>query len=185
MFENKLADVFVRLTLPLTCGTRGHDTTEREGHARAGPGAVRCSGVLARAPGPNPEPRFIENPQPSLNSFGRQQAGKGYGNPTDARQGLVAQTKHNDARRRGRRMLNDIAEAAIERHQHAAFACRDREEPIIGNTGQLFVTSKCHIMASLTESRPNRVGNVLIELDRRHDYAAGIGTMVSRASSAA
>ena len=27
-----------------------HDTTEREGHARAGPGAVRCSGLFERTP---------------------------------------------------------------------------------------------------------------------------------------
>ena len=65
-------------------------------------------------------------------------------------------------------MLKDIAETAIERNQRAAFGCCDREDMVIGNTGQLLVTRQCHIVASLPENRPNRVGNVLIELDRRH-----------------
>jgi hypothetical protein len=33
--------------LPLTCGMRVNDSTAREGRARARPGAVRCSGLLA------------------------------------------------------------------------------------------------------------------------------------------
>jgi hypothetical protein len=40
-------------------------------------------------------------------------------------------------------------------------------------------------VAGLPENRRHRIRNILIELDRGHDYAAGIGTIVSRASSAA
>ena len=65
-------------------------------------------------------------------------------------------------------MLNDIAETAIERNERTAFACSDREDTVIGNTGQVFVTRQCHIVAGLPENGPNRVGNVLIELDRGH-----------------
>ena len=82
-------------------------------------------------------------------------------------------------------MLDHVGEATIERDQHAAFARRDSEQSIIGNANELLFTSKCHVVARLPEHRPDRVGDVLIELDRRHVYAAGIGTMVSRASSAA
>ena len=82
-------------------------------------------------------------------------------------------------------MLNDVGETAIERNQCTAFAGRCREQLIVGDTGQLLVTSERHVVAGLPENRPDRVRNVLIEFDRRHDYAAGIGTIVSRASSAA
>jgi len=82
-------------------------------------------------------------------------------------------------------MLNHVGEAAIERHQYTAFACRRRKHLVVGNTGKVLVASERHVVAGLPENRPNRVRNILIELDRRHDYAAGIGTIVSRASSAA
>lgn len=82
-------------------------------------------------------------------------------------------------------MLNDIGEATIERNQDAAFTGRGDEQLVIRNTGQLLITRQGHVVACLTKSRPHRVGNVLIELDRWHDYAAGIGTIVSRARSAA
>ena len=82
-------------------------------------------------------------------------------------------------------MLNDIREPTIEGNQHTAFTRRCTEQPVIRNTGQLFVTSKGDVVAGLPENCAHRVGNVLIEFDRRHDYAAGIGTIVSRARSAA
>lgn len=120
-----------------------------------------------------------------MNAFGRQQAGQRRRNLPDAWQCLFAQQDYNDSRRRARRMLNDVGEAAIERNQRTAFAGRCCEQLIIGNTGQLLVTSERHVVAGLPENRPDRVRNVLIEFDRRHDYAAGTGTIVSRASSAA
>ena len=82
-------------------------------------------------------------------------------------------------------MLDHVGEAAIERDQNPAFARRDSEQSIVGSAHELLFTSECDIMSGLPEHRPDRVGDVLIELDRRHVYAAGIGTMVSRASSAA
>ena len=82
-------------------------------------------------------------------------------------------------------MLDHVGEAAIERDENAPFARRHREKSIVGNTDELLFTSKRDIVASLPEHRPNQVGDVLIELDRGHVYAAGIGTIVSRASSAA
>jgi hypothetical protein len=40
-------------------------------------------------------------------------------------------------------------------------------------------------VAGLPENRSHGIGYILIELDRGHAYAAGTGTIVSRASSAA
>lgn len=82
-------------------------------------------------------------------------------------------------------MLDDVAEAAVEGHQHAAFARRNRKHSFIGDTRQLLVPSKRHIVTTLAENHPNRVRNILVELDGGYGYAAGIGTMVSRARSAA
>ena len=82
-------------------------------------------------------------------------------------------------------MLNDIREPPIERNQDTAFTRRCSEQPVVWNTGELLITSKRHVVARLPQNRPHRVGNVLIEFDRRHHYAAGIGTIVSRARSAA
>ena len=82
-------------------------------------------------------------------------------------------------------MLDHVGEAAIERDQNAAFACCHREKSIVGSAHELFVASKCDIVAGLAERCPNGVRYVLVEFDRGHAYAAGIGTMVSRASSAA
>jgi hypothetical protein len=56
---------------------------------------------------------------------------------------------------------------------------------IVGSADEVLFTSKCDIVTGLPERRPDGVGNVLVEFDRGHAYAAGIGTMVSRASSAA
>jgi len=149
------------------------------------PAAVGCSALLARASGPNTQARLIEYPQPPLNVFGRQQAAQGHRNLSDAWQCLLAQSNHDDSGCCARRMLNHVGEAAIERYQYALFACRRRQHLVVGNTSQLLVASERHVVAGLPENRPNRVRNILIELDRRHDYAAGIGTIVSRASSAA
>lgn len=82
-------------------------------------------------------------------------------------------------------MLNDVAKTTIERYEDAALASGDREDSMIGNTNQLFVTSECHVVAGLPENRSHGIGYILIELDRGHAYAAGTGTIVSRASSAA
>ena len=82
-------------------------------------------------------------------------------------------------------MLDDVGEPAIERNEYAVFACRHRSKSIVGSADELLIPSECYVVAGLAERRPNGVGNVLIELDRGHSYAAGIGTMVSRASSAA
>ena len=46
-------------------------------------------------------------------------------------------------------------------------------------------TGQGHVVASLPENCSHRVWNILVELDRGHGYAAGMGTMVSRARSAA
>ena len=82
-------------------------------------------------------------------------------------------------------MLNDIGESTIEGNEDTAFGGGDGEQPIIRNARQLLVTSKHYVVASFPENRPDRVRNVLIELNRWHGYAAGIGTIVSRAKSAA
>ena len=82
-------------------------------------------------------------------------------------------------------MLDDVRESTIERNQHTAFVGRRGEDAVIGNAVKLLIPRERHIVTGLAENCPNRIRNILIELDRRHDYAAGIGTMVSRASSAA
>ena len=82
-------------------------------------------------------------------------------------------------------MLNDIGESTIERDQHAAFGHGHSEQPIIRSTCQLLVPSNHYIVTSIPKNRPNRVRNILIKFDRWHSYAAGIGTIVSRAKSAA
>lgn len=82
-------------------------------------------------------------------------------------------------------MLNDVGEATIKRHQHAAFTGRCDEELVIRRISQFFIVRQGHVVARLPKDRPHRVGNVFIALDRWHDYAAGIGTIVSRARSAA
>ena len=120
-----------------------------------------------------------------MDPFRRQHASQDRRDLSDAWQRLLTQANYNDAGRPSRRMLNHIREATIDRHERTAFRSCGAEEPIIRNTRQMFVTSECHIVAGLPENRPDRVRDVLIELDRRHRYAAGIGTIVSRASSAA
>jgi hypothetical protein len=59
-------------------------------------------------------------------------------------------------------MLDDAGEAAIERHQHATFACRYRQELLVGSTSELLVASEGDIVAGLSQRRPDRVGDVLI-----------------------
>lgn len=66
-------------------------------------------------------------------------------------------------------MLDDVGKAAIERYKHAAFSCGDGEESVVRRADKLLITSKCHVMARLPKGRPNRVGNVLVQLDRGHD----------------
>jgi len=82
-------------------------------------------------------------------------------------------------------VLNHIRESTVERHQHTAFGSGHREQPVIRNASQLLITSNRGIVASVPENRPDGVRYVLIELDRWHSYAAGMGTIVSRAKSAA
>jgi hypothetical protein len=82
-------------------------------------------------------------------------------------------------------MLNDIRESTVERHQHTAFGRGHSEQPIVRNAGQLLITGNRDIVAGFPQKRPDGVRYVLIELDRGHSYAAGIGTIVSRARSAA
>jgi hypothetical protein len=62
---------------------------------------------------------------------------------------------------------------------------RPQRVAVIRNAGQLLITSNRDIVAGFPENCPDGVRNVLIELDRGHSYAAGIGTIVSRAKSAA
>lgn len=82
-------------------------------------------------------------------------------------------------------MLDDIRQAAIERHQNAAFTRSDRQQLIVGDAAQSLLAGQSHVVAGLPKNRSYGIRNILIELDRRHSYAAGMGTIVSRARSAA
>jgi hypothetical protein len=84
-----------------------------------------------------------------------------------------------------RRMLDDVGESAIERNQRPAFTGCCSEQPIVRNARELLVPSKDYVVARGPKNGSDRIGNVLIELHSRHDYAAGIGTIASRARSAA
>jgi hypothetical protein len=98
---------------------------------------------------------------------------------------LLTQANHDDAGRPIWRVLNHIRESTIKGHQHTPFGSGHREQPVIGNASQSLITSRHGIVASVPENRPDGVRYVLIELDRWHRYAAGMGTIVSRAKSAA
>ncbi len=82
-------------------------------------------------------------------------------------------------------MLNDAGETAIERHQDTPLAGGRCKQLVVGGTCELLITGEGDVVPGFSKNHPDRVGNVLIELDRWHDYAAGMGTIVSRASSAA
>lgn len=82
-------------------------------------------------------------------------------------------------------MLDDVGETAVERYQGATFGRRCREQPFVRHADQLLIASERHVMTRLAENRPDGIGKVLVQLERGHDYAAGTGTIVSRASSAA
>lgn len=75
--------------------------------------------------------------------------------------------------------------AAIERHEDPALCCRGCQQTLVWRAGQLLITRKRHVVTGIPENRPDGIGNILVELDRSHSYAAGMGTIVSRASSAA
>lgn len=82
-------------------------------------------------------------------------------------------------------MVDDVGEPAIKRDEDAALAGRYPQQCLVWSTDQALFAGEHDIVTGLAENRSQRVWNVLIELDRGHIYAAGIGTMVSRASSAA
>jgi hypothetical protein len=48
-------------------------------------------------------------------------------------------------------MLDHVRETAIKRHQHATFACRYRQELLVGSTSELLIASEGHIVAGLSK----------------------------------
>jgi len=82
-------------------------------------------------------------------------------------------------------MLNDIGEAAVERNKRAPFRDCGFEQALVRNASQLLIASEHHVVTGVSQNRSYRIWNVLVELDRSHAYAAGKGTIVSRARSAA
>jgi hypothetical protein len=147
--------------------------------------AAYANAALARASWPDAESRFVENPKASLDVLSPKEPAERCGDLTHAGKCLFAQSNHYDASGGNRRMLNNVCESSIERDQHAAFAACDSQHVFVGSTGQLLVASESHVVPRVAENRAQRVWDILIELQERHAYAAGKGTIVSRASSAA
>lgn len=105
---------------------------------------------------PNAQPRFVDDPQRSANGFGLEQAPDRDGDMANARQSLIAQADHDDSGRGLGWMLDHVGEAAIERDRNAAFAYCHSEKSIVGSAHELFVASKCDVVAGLAERCSNR-----------------------------
>jgi hypothetical protein len=121
----------------------------------------------------------------AFDTFGMQQVGQRGRHRPDARERLITQSDDHDTCGSRRRVLDDIREAAIERYERPALRRGDGQQTFIGRAGELLVTGERNVVARISENRPDGIRDVLVELHRGHSYAAGIGTIVSRASSAA
>jgi len=82
-------------------------------------------------------------------------------------------------------MPEDVCEVTIKRDEDTVFSVGHRQNPIVIDSSEPLVAGQCGVVTVLAKNDADGVGNVLVQLDARHGYAAGIGTIRSRASSAA
>ncbi len=105
--------------------------------------------------------------------------------PVACGEGFVLQANDDDPGGGFGWMPKDIRKVAIERDEYSVLSAGDRQNPIVVRAGELLVAGERGVVAVLAENDAHRVWNVLVQLDARHGYAAEIGTIRSRASSAA
>jgi len=63
-------------------------------------------------------------------------------------------------------MSNDVGEAAVEGHEYTCFVGCCTENLMVRSARESFLPRKLHVVTGLSQSCPNGVGHVLVQLDR-------------------